>query len=199
MKFLWCDTETTGLSPDNAAPFQIAFIFVSTIKINDKSVKDESERVFYLNCLDMPHVEFSEEAAKVHGYSEEKIRSFESSKIVVGKIFNFLTDCMNFRELEKMYFCGYNSKEFDFNHLDRLFKFYGYDFSQFFQDKKLDVFDQVKLAGQKRILPYLPNRKLTTIAEHLKIDLSNAHDALSDIKATREVAKSLSEKGIPLK
>lgn len=26
MKFIWCDTETTGLKPENAAPFQVAMI-----------------------------------------------------------------------------------------------------------------------------------------------------------------------------
>lgn len=196
MKFLWCDVETTGLNIENAAPFQIAFIFVSTQNTGGKNVKNESERVFLLNCLDMKHVEFNEESAKIHGISKETIQNYENSHEVCTKIMNFLSDCVNFRKVEKMYFCGYNC-EFDWKHLVSLFNHHGMDFGKFFE-KRLDVFNQVKKAGKNKILPYLPNRKLTTICEHLKIDLSNAHDALADIKATRDVAKSLATLGVPL-
>jgi DNA polymerase-3 subunit epsilon len=36
-----------------------------------------------------------------------------------------------------------------------------------------------------------PNRKLGTVAKHLGIELDNAHDALADIRATRQVIKTL--------
>lgn len=196
MKFMWCDTETTGLDPSNSAPFEIAFIFVSSIEVNGKMIKDEVKRDYLLNCLDMQHVEYNEEAAKIHKISKETILNYENSKEICVKIINFLTSCMNFRQPEKMFFCGYNN-EFDWKHLISLFNYHNMDFSKFFI-KNLDVFDQVKRAGSKKILPYLPNRKLTTIADYLKIDLSNAHNALADIEATREVAKSLASLGVPL-
>lgn len=104
MKFLWCDTETTGLKPENAAPFQIAFIFVSNTKINGQQVKDETERIFYLNPFDIPGIEYNEEAGKIHGYKKEIIESFETSKIVVPKIQSFLEDCCNFRGHERLFF-----------------------------------------------------------------------------------------------
>lgn len=197
MKFIWCDTETTGLDPENSAPFQIAFIFVSNTKLNGQSVKEESERIFYLNPFDIPGIEYSEETGKVHGYSKAVIESFESSAVVVKKIDEFLKDSVEFRQHERMFFTGYNGT-FDFNHLSKLFERHGLNFEQYFQKQKLDVFEQVKKAGEKKVLPYLPNRKLTTIAEHLHVNLSNAHDAMGDIKATREVAKSLAKMGVPL-
>lgn len=197
MKFLWCDTETTGLKPKNAAPFQIAMIMVSTTKINGEQVKEETERIFYLNPFDIPGIEYSEEAGKVHGYSKEVIETFEPSSVMVKKIDDFLNDMVNFRQHERIFFVGYNGG-FDFEHLESLFNHYNLNFNQYFQNQKLDVFEQVKRAGAKGVLPYLPNRKLTTIAEHLKVNLSNAHDAMGDIKATREVAKSLTKMGIPL-
>lgn len=49
-----------------------------------------------------------------------------------------------------------------------------------------------------KILPYLENRKLVTIAKFLGINHEKAHDALSDIQTTREVAKSLAQMGVPL-
>lgn len=196
MKFLWCDTETTGLKPENAKPFQIAFIYVYSGVENNQKYKAESERLFYLNPFDIPGTEYSEEAGKVHGYSKADIETFDFSKIVVPRINEFLVDCCSFKEDEKMYFCGYNGK-FDYDHIVELFNFYKLNFNQYFIGQ-LDVFDQVKRAGNKNVLPYLPNRKLTTIAEYLHIPLENAHDALGDIKATREVAKSLANKGIKL-
>lgn len=84
MKFLWCDVETTGLHIENAAPFQIAFIFVSTQNIGGEIVKSETERAFTLNCLDMEHVEFNEEAAKIHGISKETIQKCISVVITVN-------------------------------------------------------------------------------------------------------------------
>lgn len=197
MKFLWCDTETTGLSPENAAPFQIAMILVTNTKIDGKTVKDETERIFYLNPFDIEGIEYNEDAGKVHGYSKEIIETFEPSSIMVKKIDEFLETCVNYRIHERLFFCGYNGK-FDYEHLTSLFNHWNLDFEKYFQKQQLDVFEQVKRAGAKGVLPYLPNRKLTTIAEHLKVDLTNAHDAMGDIKATREVAKSLTKLGIPL-
>lgn len=197
MKFLWCDTETTGLKPENAAPFQVAMIFVSSLKIDGKPVKDESERIFYLNPFDIEGIEYNEDAGKVHGYKKEIIETFDPSENVVKIIDKFLTDCVNFRQHERLFFCGYN-RNFDYEHLTSLFNHHGIDFERHFQKQKLDVFEQVKRAGNKGILPRLENRKLVTIAKHLNVDLTNAHDAMEDIKATREVAKSLVNKGIPL-
>ena len=197
MKFLWCDTETTGLKPENAAPFQIAMILVTNTKIDGKPVKDEAERIFYLNPFDIEGIEYSEDAAKVHGYSKEIIESFEPSASMVKKIDEFLQVSVDYRQHDRLFFCGYNGS-FDYDHLVSLFGHHGLDFERYFQKQKLDVFEQVKRAGAKGVLPYLPNRKLTTVAEHLKVDLTNAHDAMGDIKATREVAKSLVNLGVPL-
>lgn len=197
MKFLWCDTETTGLKPENAAPFQIAFILVKSDDVDGKYIKEEFDRIFYLNPFDIPNIEFNEDAFKVHGFSKEKIETFENSSIVVPKIQKFIEDCVNYKQKEKLFFCGYNGT-FDFNHLVSLFKYYNIDFTQYFHSQKLDVFDQVKKASELRILPSLPNKKLTTIAEYLKIDLTKAHDAMGDIIATREVAKSLAKLGVPI-
>lgn len=197
MKFLWCDTETTGLETTNAAPFQIAMIFVCTTKENGVQVKHENEQIFYCNPFDISGIEYNEDAGKVHGYKKEIIESFEPSEVVTKKIADFLDLCVNYKNHERLFFVGYNGG-FDFKHLTSLFQHHGLDFEKYFQKQKPDVFEQVKKAGEMRILPYLPNRKLTTIAEHLHVDLSQAHDAMGDIKATREVAKSLAKMGVPL-
>ena len=194
MKFLWCDTETTGIDIQNSAPFQIAFIFVCS----DVNGKIENEKTFYLNPFDIQGIEFNEDAAKIHGYSKETIESFEPSKEVVEDIDKYLSYCLRFNKPEKMFFCGYNNK-FDLNHIDSLFKHHGKNrFKDFFYPQILDVFEQVKAAGRMKRLPYLENRKLTTVAKFLNINLEKAHDGMGDIQATREVAKSLTKMGVKL-
>lgn len=198
MKFLWCDTETTGIHTQNAAPFEIALIFVCNTTENSIKIKEEKEKIYFCNPFDIPGMEYSEEAGRIHGYSKEQIMSFRPSSEVVLQINDFLDDCFRYSNPEKMFFCGYNGN-FDFEHLISLFNHHNLDFAKYFQKQKLDVFNQVKLAGYMKKLPYLGNRKLTTIAEFLQIKLENAHDAMGDIKATREVAKSLVKMGVPLK
>ena len=87
----------------------------------------------------------------------------------------------------------------DTEEMKALFKDFGFNFDDFVLDYHMDVYAQVKAAGDLRILPYLRDRKLTTVAEHLRVNLENAHNALADIKATKEVSKSLHGKGVPLK
>lgn len=181
MKFLWCDTETTGIKPENASPFQAAFIFCYSAKVNGEMKQEVFDRVFLFNPLDIPGIEYSEEA-----------------DAAVARMAQHLEEFLSYKDGEKMFFCGYNAG-FDWNHLACLFKRFGCDFSKYFHPQKLDVFEQVKKAGQMGKLPYLENRKLSTVASHLKIKMDNAHDALCDIRATREVAKSLAKMGVPLK
>lgn len=96
-----------------------------------------------------------------------------------------------------MVFAGYSSDEFDWNHVKAVLERNGAKMEDYFRGKA-DVFKQVKRAGGARKMPYLPNRKLGTVCAHFGIEMDKAHDALSDIRATREVAKSLQRLGIPL-
>lgn len=195
MKFLWCDIETTGIDFSKNAPFQIAFIFVHYTPIK----KSEEKKMYYLNPFDLEGIEYSDEAGAIHGYSRDKIESFEDSKIVVKDIKEKLDKWFSINENEKIYFCGYNSEKFDYIFLDYFFNKYDINFSNYFQKQQLDVFNQVKTAFYKRKLQGLQNKKLSTVANYLGIKLDNAHDAMADITATREIAKSLSNMGIKLK
>lgn len=194
MRFLWIDTETTGLEVTDSAAFEVAMILVDNGKVI-------CSRCFFLNPLSET-IKYHEEAGKVHGYSENDIRSFPTESEQVQKIASFLEDA---RELwmkdgskrEKMVVAGYNVG-FDIKHLKALLERNGFHYEDYFSDVVADVFLQVKKAGMQRALPYLPDRKLGTVAKHLGVVMDRAHDALSDIKATREVAKSLAKLGVNL-
>lgn len=201
MKFLWIDTETTGLEEDKHRPFEIAIIFVNNRKEPDGRVTHlECERDFFLNPF-REGIEFSPEVTTVTGYTEEQIKNFRPAAEVVPVISEFLKDTITqfgTGPEEKSFLCGYNVP-FDYKMLKVLFSDFGINFDDFILDHHLDVFSQVKTAGELRILPYLRDRKLTTVAEFLRVNLENAHNALADIKATKEVSKSLHGKGVPLK
>lgn len=194
MRFLWIDTETTGLEVTDSAAFEVAMILVD-------SGKFICSRCFFLNPLSET-IKYHEEAGKVHGYSENDIRSFPAESEQVQKIASFLKDA---RELwmkdgskrEKMILAGYNVG-FDIKHLNALLERNGYKLSDYFKEVVADVFVQVKKAGMQKALPYLPDRKLGTVAKHLGVKLENAHDALADIKATRSVAAKLHSMGVSL-
>lgn len=192
MRFLWLDTETTGLEVTDSSVFELGLILVD----NGQAV---CERCFFLNPLSET-IKYHEEAGKIHGYTEEQIKSFPSEKEQVPKIIEFLKNAMtlfNKSSPEKLIVAGYNVS-FDIKHIKALFERNGYNYNDYFVPSTADVFEQVKRAGFQKALPYLPDRKLVTVAKHLGINLENAHDALADIKATREVARKLQQMKVNL-
>lgn len=193
MRFLWLDTETTGLETTDASAFELAFILVQNGVVI-------CERDFYLNPLSET-IKYNEDAGKIHGYTEEQIKAFPPEKEQVLKIADFLQSSVNLFKLdgsrtEKLVIAGYNV-EFDKKHLKALLARNGFNYDDYFIDTA-DVFEQVKRAGIQKALPYLPDRKLGTVAKHLGVNLENAHNALADIRATREVAKKLQQLNVNL-
>ena len=189
MRFLWLDTETTGLETSDSAAFELAFILVENGYVI-------CERCFFLNPLSET-IKYHEESGKVHGYSEKDILSFPPEKEQMPKIADFLRNCVELfkndgSRTEKLVIAGYNVN-FDIKHLKALLERNGYNYDDYFVSNIADVFEQVKKAGIQKALPFLPDRKLGTVAKHLGVNLENAHDALADIKATREVAKKLQQ------
>ena len=194
MRFMWIDTETTGIDASDSAAFQVACVLVD----NGQLI---CERCFFLNPLSET-IKYHEGAGSVHGYSEEQIKAFPPEKEEVPKIAAFFAEARELFEkdgskTEKMIIAGYNVG-FDIGHIKALLERNGYRLEDYFINVIADVFLQVKKAGVQKALPYLPDRKLGTVAKHLGVSLENAHDALADIEATREVAKRLYQMGIAL-
>lgn len=193
MRFMWLDTETTGLETTDASAFELAFILVQNGVVI-------CERDFYLNPLSET-IKYNEDAGKIHGYTEEQIKAFPPEKEQILKIADFLKSSVNLfksdgSRTEKLVIAGYNV-EFDKKHLKALLARNGFNYDDYFIDTA-DVFEQVKRAGIQKALPYLPDRKLGTVAKHLGVNLENAHNALADIRATREVAKKLQQLNVNL-
>ena len=194
MRFLWLDTETTGLEPHNSSIFQAAMILVENGKVL-------AERCFFLNPLSST-ILYDEAAGKIHGYSKEHIASFPPEKTQIVLITDFLTDARerwqtDGSQTKKLTLCGYNI-EFDRKHLQALLARNGYRFDDYFSKSEGDVLQQVRAAGRHNLLPKLANQKLETVARHFGIPMEKAHDALCDIRTTRQIARTLYRRGIQL-
>lgn len=197
MKVLWCDTETTGLEPENSGAFQVAMLY----KYGADKTK-AWQRLFFMNPLDEEKgIIYHEEAYNTHGVKKETIEGYAKAADIMPVIATFLMDYgkgfADEGKFEKLFFAGYNPA-FDWKHLDALFRRYTeYKMSDFFEPKLLDVLEQVKRATAMGKLNTL-NKKLTTVCKSLEIPLENAHDAMGDIEATRELAVRLQRMEVPL-
>lgn len=192
MKFLWVDTETTGIETTDSAAFEIAMIYRNGSKT--------AERDFYLNPLE-GNITYHEDAGKIHGVTEDKIKTFPPAKEIMPKITAFLKECLfdfsaGSRE-EKMFFGGYNCS-FDWKHVEALMQRYTqHGMNEFFMPQMADVFVQAK-KGKNMGRIKTENLRLGTVCKSFDVSLDNAHNALADIRATRDLAIQLQKNGIPL-
>lgn len=193
MRFLWIDTETTGCDPTNSAIIELGAIFVV-------DGEERGERDFFMNPLN-DVFKFNPEAAAVNGYTEEKIKSFPSENEIAGNIIKFFSDCLHNYKTdgssdEKCYFTGYNTK-FDYDMVKAFLERHDAKIEDYFCGI-VDVYAQAKKAREMGILSGYPNLKLTTVTKSLGVAHENAHTALDDIRATREVAMKLHKLGASL-
>jgi DNA polymerase III epsilon subunit-like protein len=176
MTVIWTDTETTGLDPIESGAFEIAMLVYRDSQLLE-------EKVFHLNPLDN-EVFYHEDAFKVHGVTEEEIKSFPPAAEVIPQIVEFLKKYLPENLEEKLVFAGYNCP-FDYGHIGALFFRNGFSISDFFNGKFIDVYEKVKKAGN--LLPQTVNKKLETMTKALGIEHTGAHGALSDIKVARRL------------
>ena len=183
MKVAYIDLETTGVNPYAHGIHQIAGI----IEINGE-VKEAFEfhsRPFLTDAVDAA-------ALSVSGVNAEKLNEYPDPEFVYSEFTALLSQYVDkYNKKDKFYFVGYNST-FDYNFLREFFKKCGDNyFGSYFWNPPIDVFQLVNyricFVDKKR--EAIPHMKLKNVAEYLGIDLSNVnlHNALDDIKLTREV------------
>lgn len=176
-KILWFDVETTGLDPISNDPIQIAGL----IEI-DGEVMDE----FNIFCKPFDLENVSDEALEVNKITREEMSNFQEAsegKRELDIIMNNHID--KFNRNDKFYPGGYNVK-FDIDFLAQWFKKHGDNYlGSYWNWRAIDPLPFLNVLAYKGELN-LKNLKLETVCEHFDIEF-NAHDALSDIKATREL------------
>jgi DNA polymerase-3 subunit epsilon len=178
-KVLYFDTETTGLT-ENSAMVQVSGI----IEV-DGIVKEEFD--IFLK----PHSEadISDKALEVTGMTIEGMNEYPDHKDGYKKIIKIFGKYINkFDKNDKFIVAGQNIN-FDLQVLNNFFKRNRDNYMGSYIDWKqqfdtLYIFMAMEIAG---VVPKLHNHKLETICKAMGIELSNAHNSLADIRATREV------------
>jgi DNA polymerase-3 subunit epsilon len=189
-KVLWIDLETTGTNPIRHAPTQLAAL----VSING-IIEDEIN----LHMRPLTKHEVDDEALVKTNRTEDEIRAyphqseqFETFKALLERYVN------RYEKLDKFVLAGYNISSFDEPFLRELFmdnaatrnerKYGGYFGSYFFwpkRDVQTYLAEHIAENGLR-----LPNYKLETVCAYFGIPI-DAHDALSDIRATRTLYRVL--------
>lgn len=158
---VFIDLETTGLNVLRDRIIQIGMLKYS------KNKEDPEE----LDMLINPGIPISEEAIKVHGILPSDLRNKPSFNQVADKLYKFIGNAD---------LAGYNSNRFDIPMLIEEFARAGFDF---------DI-ENRKLIDIQRLFYKMEPRTLSAAYKfYLNKEMTDAHDALSDVKATAEILK----------
>ena len=182
MKVLWLDTETTGLDPEKNGLIEIAGL----VEI-DGEVRDE----FVINSGLFEDQEISEGAAQLQGLSVDdfaaRINEYKPPRIAYDDLMHNLEKYVDrYNPNDKFTVAGY-SPSFDVAFLEAFFRKMGdpYLYS-YIRRSVIDILAVCRFISWAGEI-YVENHKLETVCEAFGIELQ-AHSALDDIKATREVA-----------
>lgn len=173
---IYLDVETSGLNPTIHGILQIACI----AEVNGVLVGSFNE---YLKPHDS--LKIDKKALEVNGIKKKQIKLFEDEKIVLDKLVKWVAKYGSYLQP-----CGYNVG-FDTNFLKELYARHDVSYPKSFNYYDIDTFSIVKVLVAEDKLKKGENLKLGTVCKQMGIKLDNAHDALADIKATRELHKKL--------
>ena len=181
MKLLYLDTETTGVDPKVDSIFQISCIYVDT---NDPglTLSYDYKLAPYKNRYLTPI------AKEKTGRTDEEINNFPRQDLVFKEFQEEICSKVDrFNRSDKMFLLGYNIA-FDDSFLREWFSFNGDRYyGSYFWNPPLDAmtYAGLKLMGMR---PSLPNFQLTTVYKALTgTEIEGAHDAMADVRATKEL------------
>lgn len=181
-KIFWLDTETTGTDPQKHAVIQIAAL----IEINNE-IKEE------INILMRPFDgdEITDKALEVNHWTKEKILFFDPPQKALKNLKSKMGEWVDkYDKKDKFILAGYNVG-FDMDMMRSSFNKIGdIYFGSWFFWPVIDVRSSVAKHILKGVR--LPNYRLETVCNNFGITI-DAHDALSDISATRALYYKLEE------
>jgi DNA polymerase III alpha subunit (gram-positive type) len=183
-KLFYFDVETTGFDAVKNDILQLAGL----IEIDGEVVEE-----IQFCCQPFSYENISQEALEVNNYDLESIQKFDLPEDCYGHLVNTLGKFVDkYNTFDKFICCGFNVS-FDIQFLRQFFlknkdKYFG----SWFGHKSLDMYSLVYLCDY--LFGFnLPNHKLKTVAKYFDIQ-HNAHEAMSDIKVTREIFHKIRSK-----
>ncbi|MEI8102776.1 MAG: 3'-5' exonuclease [Chlorobium sp.] len=181
-KVLYIDTETTGTQAGLHGVIQVAALM---------EIDGEVVEQFEVKCQPHPDAVILDDALAVSGTTREELQHRTTSRDACYEFSRFVQRHIDkFDVTDKAYPAGYNVS-FDLQFLDAWERVHGnkYGSGSYQNWKALDPLPFLRLWDFQGSLS-LPNYRLATVCTHFGIALK-AHDALSDIVATRELLRKL--------
>ena len=178
-KIAYIDTETGGVNPKVNPLLQTAII----VEIDNKVI---GEHTFFSRPFDGEIIE--DQALEKNGLTREQISKFSPPHETYKKIIKLLNFYINkYDPLDKFVFAGYFCR-FDADFIREFFVknddlYYG----SYFYPVLLDVASLIGAILARGLLSPMKSYKLVEVCKRYGVPLENAHEAMADIKATREL------------
>ena len=190
-KVLWLDVETTGLDCRKHGLREVGFI----IEIDGVEV---DKGVFKINPFTYTtrDVEIDDYALEISKVSIEDLESYDRVSYCFKELMKKLVKYVNVNDKNDCFvIAGYNTA-FDIGFIKEWFKEMGLldSYKDLFHYKSLDVFSIV-FALRHLGINSAENDKLETMCNYFGIEI-DAHNALSDIEATKKLYELICEKFI---
>lgn len=176
-KVFYFDVETTGIDKAKHDIVQLAYI----IEVNGE-VKLENNLLIKPTRLE----NIDPQALEIIGKTKKELmKGMDAITAHKRLLLDFNNHCDKYNKDDKFYIAGYNVG-FDMGFLTAFFDSCNDPFlGSWVNWKSLDPLHIIRILDFKGKLD-LPNHKLGTVCEHYGIEI-DAHDALSDIRATRKL------------
>ena len=183
-KVLWLDTETTGLDAVKNDVIQMAGII---------EIDGEVDATFTFECQPHNYGNVEQRALDVSGRTVDMLHLYDIPLKVKTQVEGlFLRYIDKFDKNDKFILAGYNV-DFDARFMKQFWakcgdKFWG----SYVEYKSYDVYPLFKLYCDAANVD-VPNHKLVTAAAHFGLSFGEegAHDAMGDIRVTREIGLKL--------
>lgn len=171
------DLETGGLSADKNPVVEIAICPIS------KQLEDLPE----YTSLIKPYGDLviQQQALEANGLTMKEINGGQTVEKVCNEVIKVLKSLKVGKNLPIL--CGHNIRKFDNPFLKNMFEFCGEDLFKYVDSEQfLDTLEMTRMVWDER-----PNYKLGTCTSHINQDLVQAHRALPDTRANKELIKHL--------
>ncbi len=196
-KILFFDCETTGLDPNRNGLIQLAMIMdidgetVDELQVNmkpfpDDVFQDKEGNQGTTKAKDMLRIIVPDTLETPTGIKINELSNYLPPQVALGQINAFLQRHISkFDKADKAYIGGYNVP-FDIAFLSKFYEKCGDKYlGSYINWKQLDVRSMIYMLDYEGSLR-LDNYRLETACNHYGIELE-AHNPLSDIRATREI------------
>lgn len=185
MKTCWIDVETTGLDPNRNGIIQIGGIV---------DVMGETQEEFNLRVRPFPDDVICDEALQVNRMTRDEIDLLPDPLEGFRRLREILSKYVDpYDKADKFHFGGYNCQTFDVPFVDNWFRKCGDKyFGSWFWRPSLDVMVIAHDALRRERYRY-GSFRLGSVAKYfgVEVDEESLHDALVDIRLTREIYKAI--------